>query len=216
MQIQAGVQTASRLQSLPTPHQSGVVTQRRRRRDRVCRRTRGSRGWGAGWADTTPAGTSWTTKTLQTRKQTQPQSYRTCLKRSKLGLMVGLKEIAVFCMVNMVSEASPWMPYIYISLYVPMYLYISNQCLQLILILLIQPVHGKKVRKKKNLSLLMENEPLLNTLLISSLISMYWKLKQIKSIRRSRIWFWIKPATQFEEGKPIPQKKLVSSTINSI
>ena len=51
-------------QSLPTPHQSCVITQRRRRRDRVCRRTRGSRGWGAGSADTILAGTSWTRKTL--------------------------------------------------------------------------------------------------------------------------------------------------------
>lgn len=51
-------------QSLPSPHQSGVITRRRRRRDRVCRRTRGSTGWGAGWADTTLAGTSWTRKTL--------------------------------------------------------------------------------------------------------------------------------------------------------
>lgn len=51
-------------QSLPSPHQCGVITRRRRRRDRVCRRTRGSTGWGAGWADTTLAGTSWTRKTL--------------------------------------------------------------------------------------------------------------------------------------------------------
>lgn len=84
------------------------------------------------------------------------------------------------------------------------------------LILLIQPVNGENVKKKNNLSLLMENKPLLKILLISSLISMEWKLKQIKSVRRSRIWFWIKPATRFEKGKPIPQKKLVSSTINSI
>lgn len=40
------------------------------------------------------------------------------------------------------------------------------------LILLIQPVNGENVKKKNNLSLLMENKPLLKILLISSLISM--------------------------------------------
>lgn len=65
VQIQADVQTAKvNTQSLPTCQQFCVIKQRRRHRDRVCRRIPGSTGWGAGWADTILGGTSWTRRTL--------------------------------------------------------------------------------------------------------------------------------------------------------